>query len=370
MKNNKLGVAIIGCGIISKSHVKAYQHFNEQCEIKAVCDVVPDKAGKLASSINENVMAYTQYKELLARNDIDVVSICTPPFAHKEVVIEALKEGKHVLCEKPLAASLAECDEMIAAAKKYNKKLSVSLQYRYRKDFNQVKHLLNSGVLDPITFGQLNALYWRGDAYYDVDWRGNWGTECGGVTINHEIHLLDIFIWLMGEIESVYAEMDTISHEIEVEDLSMAILRFANGSVGQVNGTVSSAINDVSMNISGKSKGISIPLQFHALRENEGGFPVVDDEGIKEIEKVANEIQEGTIDHTGPVNDLFKAIEEDREPLVNGTEGRRVIEVITAIYKSSTSGQKVSFPLSENDPWYTTEGLQKFVKKGKQKNLI
>jgi len=119
MNHKKLGVAIIGCGIISSSHVKAYQAFSDKCEIKAVCDVFPNKAITLAESIDKDVLVFTDFKDLLKREDIDVVSICTPPFAHKEAVIEAFKAGKHVICEKPLAASLEECDEMIAAAEKY-----------------------------------------------------------------------------------------------------------------------------------------------------------------------------------------------------------------------------------------------------------
>ncbi len=367
MKDSQFGVAIIGCGIISNSHVKAYQAFPDQCKIKAVCDLVPEKASKLASSIGSDVMFYTKIKDLLAREDIDVVSVCTPPFAHKEAVIESVKAGKHVLCEKPLAASLEDCDDMIKAAKKYNRKLAVSLQYRHRKDFNQMKHLLDSGSISPITFGQLNGLYWRGDSYYDVNWRGKWDTECGGVTINHEIHMLDIFLWLMGDVESVSAEIETVSHDIEVEDLSMAVMRFTNGSIGQVNGSVSSVINDITMSISGKSKAVSFPLKYHALKENEGGFPVLDPEGIDELKRIGSEIQEGMNGHTGSVNDLFTAILTNKEPKVNGEEGRKVIEVITAIYQSATSGQQVSLPITKTEAWYTTKGLQRLVKKGKKR---
>lgn len=367
MKDSQFGVAIIGCGKISDSHVKAYQAFPDQCTIKAVCDLVPEKARELASSIGSDVMVYTKLEDLLARKDIDVVSVCTPPFAHKEAVIESVKAGKHVLCEKPLAASLEDCDEMIEAAKKYNRKLAVSLQYRHRQDFNQMKHLLDRGYISPITFGQLNGLFWRGDAYYEVDWRGKWDTECGGVTINHEIHMLDIFLWLMGDAESVSAEIETVSHDIEVEDLSIAVIRFANGSIGQVNGSVSSVINEVTMSISGKSKAVSFPLKYHALTENEGGFPVQDPEGIEELKRVGSEIQEGMDGHKGPVHDLFTAILTEKEPKVNGEEGRKVIEVITAIYQSASSGQPVSLPIDKSNPWYTTKGLQRLVKKGKQR---
>ncbi|MCR2821180.1 Gfo/Idh/MocA family protein [Lederbergia panacisoli] len=369
MWENKLGVAIIGSGGISYAHVEAYQQFGNQCSIKAVCDVSEERAVRLASYIGKEVEIYKNCKAILSRNDIDIVSICTPPFTHKEVVVEALKHGKHVLCEKPLAASLQECDEMIAASKKYNRKLSIAFQNRYKKDFLQVKHVMESGMLNPITFSQLNALYWRGDSYYEVDWRGKWETECGGATINLEIHLLDIFIWLLGKVDSVYAEMETISHDIDVEDLSMAMLKFADGSIGQVNGTSSSVINTMGFNISGRNKGISIPIMFHALKENEGGFPLEDKDGLKQLEKKANEVQGEYPGHTGPVNDLFQAIKDDREPFVNGEEARRVIEVITAIYKSATIGERVSLPITSNDPWYTTKGLHHFVKKGRVRKV-
>lgn len=369
MVKRRFGVAIIGCGIISLEHVKAYQAFSEQCEIKAVCDLLPEKASKLANFIGGNVRVYTDFKEVISREDIDIVSICTPPFAHKEAVIAAFTAGKHVLCEKPLAASLADCDEMIEVATKNNRKLAVSFQYRYRQDFNKMKHILNRGSLERVTFGQLNGLYWRGKSYYEVDWRGKWNTECGGVTINHEIHMLDIFLWLMGEVESVSAEIETVLHDIEVEDVSMAVLRFSNGAIGQVNGTVSSVISDVSMSISGENKGVSFPLKYHALIENDGGFPIQDQQGIEELEKVANEIEVGTSDHRGPVGDLLQAIISDEDPIVNGIEARKVIEVITAIYKSATQGKRVYLPIDKNDPWYSTTGLQRLVKKGKQNSL-
>lgn len=359
----KFGVGIVGCGGISGAHAKGYLALGDQCEIKAVSDLYIDKAERLASNIGGEVDVYKDYQDLLARPDIDVVSICTPPYAHKAPVIDALKAGKHVLVEKPFAGSLQDCDEMIETSRAACKNLCVTFQYRYRQDFNQIRHLIRSGAIAPITFAQMSGLYWRGNAYYAVPWRGNWDTECGGVTMNHAIHPLDIFLWLMGDPESVYAEMDTAAHEVQVEDVSMAMLRFRSGAMGQIACTVNSVKSDIRMEFSGLTKAASIPLAFHAVKQNEGGFPVPDEDGVREMEKIAGEIAHGTDDHTGLINDLFMSIREKREPLVNGTEARRVIEVITGIYKSATTGMRVTFPIRPDDPWYTTEGLHRLVRK-------
>lgn len=365
MKQGRFGVGIIGCGAISRLHLKAYRELAEDCGIVALADLSRDKAEALAASAGVEAAVYADYRELLVREDIDVVSVCTPPFAHKGPVIDALRAGKHVIVEKPFAPSLADCDEMIEAARQADRKLVVTFQYRYRRDFNQMKYVLGQELLGPLTFAQMNGLYWRGDRYYEVDWRGTWKSECGGVTINHAIHPLDIFLWLMGEAESVYAEMNTMAHGIEVEDLSLAAIRFHSGAVGQIACTVNSVKSGITMEFSGKSKAASIPLAFHAVREDERGFPVADEASAEELAETARQaVPDGTDDHQGPIRDLFEAIRGNREPKVNGTEGRRVIELITAIYKSATLGARVSLPIAQDDPWYTTEGLHRLVKRG------
>ncbi|MFC5648641.1 Gfo/Idh/MocA family protein [Paenibacillus solisilvae] len=369
MTPNKFGVGIIGCGAISGYHVKAYAEFPE-CELKAVADISLDKARQLAASAGDGVEAYESFQALLARDDIDIVSICTPPFAHKETVIASLLAGKHVLCEKPFAPSLQDCDEMIEAARKTGRKLAVTFQYRYRKDFNQMKRIVDSGVMGPPVFAQMNGLYWRGDDYYNVPWRGKFETECGGVTMNHAIHPLDVFLWIMGDLQSVTATAHTVAHQIEVEDMSTATATFKNGATAQLTCTLNSVKQDISLTVSGKTKAIGVtgafseqPLSYHAVKDNGGGFSIPDPEGAAELQQAASEVTHGTEDHTGPIGDLLAAIREDREPVVNGLEGRRTIEAITAIYKSAAAGTKVTLPLAKDDPWYTTDGILRNVKR-------
>jgi predicted dehydrogenase len=366
----KLGIGIIGCGIISAAHIKGYLALGADCEIKAVADVAFDKARQTAASIGDGVAAYADYNDMLAREDIDVISICTPPFLHKDPAVAAARAGKHVLCEKPFAPSLQDCDAMIAEAKARGKKIAVVFQYRYRQDFRQVRRILQSGLMGPLVFAQMNARYFRGDHYYDIPWRGKFATECGGVTMNHAIHPLDIFLWLLGDVESVQAQTHTVAHCIEVEDLSMATLKFSDGTQAQINCTLNSVKNDISMVFSGKYKSVElsgaqaiVPLQLHAISESDTGAVSKDEAGLLALQELAAQVGAGTKDHTGPISDLFCAIRGDTEPEVSGVEGRKTIEVITAIYKSATLGVPVSLPLKPDDPWYTTAGIMNNVKK-------
>ncbi|MBO9604451.1 MAG: Gfo/Idh/MocA family oxidoreductase [Paenibacillaceae bacterium] len=361
--NSRFGIGIIGCGAISSAHWTGYEALADECKIKAVCDLDEKRARQLADR-GVDVDSYDDYRELLVRDDIHVVSICTPPSYHRQPVLDALRAGKHVLVEKPFGASLQECDEMIEAARACDRKLVVTFQYRYRRDFNQMRHLLACGAIGVVVFAQMNALYWRGARYYEVPWRGKWGTECGGVTTIQAIHPLDIFLWLLGDVESVYAEMDTMAHDVEVEDIAMAIIRFKNGVAAQIACTVNSVKSDISMEFSGRNRAVSFPLAFHAVRSNDRGTPEIDEDGIRELERIAAQIDTGTDDHTGPIGDLFAAIREDREPLVGGPQGRNVMETIAAMYKSATTGVAVRLPIAKDDPWYTTAGLQQLVRKG------
>lgn len=370
---NRFNIGIIGCGAISADHVSAYQALSGVCTIQAVSDLDLSRAENLARSIGGHVTAYADYRDMLRREDIDVVSVCTPPSVHKSPVVEALHSGKHVLCEKPFAPSLADCDEMIAASTSSGCKLAVVFQYRFRQDFNQIKAILDSGVMGPTVHAQMNGLYWRGDRYYQVPWRGKWASECGGVTMNQAIHPLDIFLWLLGDVTSVYAEMDTLTHEIEVEDSLLGILRFRSGAVGQIACSTSVAGTEISMKISSKNASIALDgvgeaLTLHTKKDTGKASGEADEDLRTRIAAAAQftdtEACAPDTSHVGSIQDLFDSIREDRDPRVSGSEGRRSIEVITALYKSGSTGSKVSLPLCPSDPWYSTRGILEGVKRG------
>ncbi len=369
--NRKFGIGIVGCGIIAKRHIKSCLMLNEYCDIKAVSDISMEKAEEAAALAGGDTAIYTDYREMLKRDDIDVIALCTPPSFHKEPAIAAFEHGKHVLCEKPLAPSLQDCDEMIAAAKAYNRKLATVFQLRFLPDIQKMKRVLSSDVMGPVVYAQMSGNYWRGSKYYDVPWRGNFKSECGGVTMNHSIHTLDLFLWLMDKpLQSVQAEMETLNHDIEVEDLSMAIFRFEGGAVAQASCSLNTVKEGHTMSFSSNNHYISYPYSVHAVKQSDTGGAARDEAEIAKMDELAAavvpELDLPKPDHADSYYDLFQAITHNHEPIVSGTEGRKTVEAITGIYKSATLGQRVQFPIAADDPWYTAEGIVEHVKKSER----
>ncbi|HEX6970734.1 MAG TPA: Gfo/Idh/MocA family oxidoreductase [Limnochordia bacterium] len=361
----QLGVGIIGAGGIAGAHASGYQQFPDECRIVATADIYVEKAQALAARIGPEVAAYADYHELLARDDVSLVSVCTPPFVHAEVAVAALATGKHVLVEKPLAASLAECDAIIEAAARSGTVLSGVFQNRYRPDYTRARALIEGGALGRVVFAKMDCLWWRGRNYYDLWWRGTWEKECGGATINHAVHAIDAFLWLVGDAPRwVFAEMGTFTHDIEVEDLSVAIVGFASGALGQLTSTVSAHHNRDRIEICGEEAGLSLPWELFARRAQPNGFGVPDEPRLKALQQRADAVavsqRQG---HAAQIEDVLRAIRTGKPPLVTGREARKAIELITAIYKSATLGERVPLPLQPDDPFYTTAGLHARVKR-------
>lgn len=362
----KRRVGIVGTGSIAQAHRVAYQQFADQCEIVAVADIFADKARDFAQQIGGFVRAYDDYQQMLGSEQIDLVSVCTPPFNHALISIHALQAGSHVWVEKPIAPSLADCDAMIAAAERASKLLACVFQNRYRPEFLKAKHLLQSGKMGKLVFAKSDCLWWRGKSYYDLWWRGTWEKECGGVTINHAVHMIDAMLWLAGEpVVSVYAEMDTYTHDVEVEDLSCAVLRFESGAIASIVNTVCAHQNSDRIEITCEHADITLPdLRISAMRSLPNGFGEPDLQRVEELQALADPAPVSPYHgHAAQLQNVLNAIQTGRQPEVTGAEARKSLEVITAIYKSAATGQRVALPIAPDDPFYTTEGLQANVKR-------
>lgn len=359
------GIGIIGTGSIAGAHLNAYRS-EPRCQVKAVSDLDLERARQFAAKAGEAVAAYGDYEELLRRDDIDLVSICTPPFAHAEIAIAALQAGKHVLVEKPMAASLEEADAMIEAARLSQRKLGVVFQYRWRRDWMKAKRLIEDERFGRILFGKVDCLWWRGPEYYDLWWRGTWERECGGATINHAIHHIDAFLWYMGEAEWVYSTMSAVDHDIEVEDFSAAIVQFRNGAIGQIMSTVAAHHNLDRIEIFGSKASVALPWSVHAVSSQPNGFPVANPAHKAEIEAFVSEAEPHPEGHAGQIANFLDALERGTDPLVDGEEGRRSLELVTAIYKSATTCERVYLPIGPSDPFYTKAGLMANVLRFKE----
>ena len=332
-------------------------------EVVALCDNYKPMLTRSASKVPGAALV-EDYRAVLDNKDVQAVIIATPTHLHREIAVAALQAGKHVLCEKPMAASLEECDAMIAAATASGRLLSVVFQNRFRPDIWRAKHLAAGGHLGRLLFGLCATLWYRGPNYYDLWWRGTWEQECGGATLNHAIHDIDAFLWIMGEPASLVAEMDTQAHAIEVEDLAIALVRFANGALGQVTSTVNAHQNRSILEIVGQRAAVSIPWTLSACRPDERGFPQPDPARLADLAAAAEAVPlppgQG---HGAQVGDVLRALETGGRPLVDGPEGRRSVEFVTALYKAATTGQRVQFPLTPSDPFYTTAGLHAHVRR-------
>jgi predicted dehydrogenase len=356
-----INVAIVGTGSISKEHIKGYLQFPDRCKIVALVDIYPEKAEEKKKTFNlEYTDIYDDHKKILYRNDIDLIDICTPPYVHAEIAINSLNAGKNVLCEKPMAASLEECDAMLEAAKRNNKLLSIVAQNRYRTAFMKLKKTLDSGLAGDIVHAQIDSLWWRGHSYYDLWWRGTWEKEGGGCTLNHAVHHIDMTAWMMGMPEEVQAVMSNTSHDnAEVEDISIAVLKYKNGALAQITSSVVHHGEEQQIIFQGKNARISAPWKVYASTSKSNGFPEKNESLEQEIEKYYKSLPEEKYNgHTAQIDDVLNYFETGENVLILGEDGKNDLELITAIYKSAATRQPVKIPLSKYDPFYTVSGIQ------------
>ncbi|TCN28094.1 Gfo/Idh/MocA family protein [Mesobacillus foraminis] len=354
-----LRIAIVGAGAISSAHIKAYLQFPEKCRIVAVCDIYSEKAEKLVAQYQLPAKVYKDYSDLLEHSEIDLVSVCTPPYTHAETSIAFLNAGIHVVVEKPMASSLEECDRMLEAAKNSGKLLSVVAQNRFTTPMMKLKNVLETRLMGPIVHTQVDSFWWRGYSYYDLWWRGTWEKEGGGCTLNHAVHHIDIFQWMNGMPAEITAVMSNTSHDnAEVEDLSIAIARYPDGSLAQITSSVVHHGEEQQLIFQGKKARVSVPWKVAASKSKQNGFPEEDSALELELQNVYESQPELKHEgHTGQIHDVLLAVEGEKDLLVDGIQGRRTLELITAIFQSASYGETVRLPLKPDSPFYTREGI-------------
>ena len=353
-----LRIAIVGTGNIAHAHVRAYQTFPDRCQIVALVDIVPEKARRMKEQYNLAADVYDDHQCLLGREDIDLVDVCTPPYVHAPISINCLRAGKHVVCEKPMAASLEECDAMLRARDESGRKLSIIAQNRFRQPIADLKALLDSGLAGPVRAAHVESLWWRGHSYYDLWWRGTWEKEGGGCTLNHAVHHIDMLCWMLGLPEKVTSILANVAHDnAEVEDLSASILQYP-GALAQLTASVVHHGEEQQLVFQCEKAKLAAPFAVYASVSMPNGFPTRDEALEEEIAAYAAALPrirwEG---HTGQIENVLTAIETGTDVAISGEDGRRTIELITAVYKAGAEGRTVALPLPADDPFYTVAGL-------------
>lgn len=352
---NKLKFAIVGCGRISYKHVEALIANDSEAELVATCDILVENAEAKKKEYIEKlgrdvkVSVYTDYKELIEKEDIDVITIATESGYHPEIAIYCMNKGKHVIVEKPMALSIEDADRMIECARKNNVKLCVSHQNRFNKPIQQLRNALESDRFGKLINGTARILWNRNMGYYhQAPWRGTWKLD-GGTLMNQCIHNIDLLQWMLGgEIDTVYAQCDTFIRDIEAEDFGAIIIRFKNGAIGIVEGSACVFPKNLeeTLSIFGEKGTVSIGgLAVNKIETWRFG------DGVDSEEEIIK-MQEGDPDtvygfgHTPLFKDMIDAVKNDREPLINGAEGKKGMSIILAAYKSRLTGMPVKFPLT------------------------
>lgn len=356
-----LNVALVGTGNISASHLRAYLKFPDRCRVVALCDVVPERAEARKRELGlDDAVVVASHEELLDRQDIDLVSVCTPPSTHAPITIDLLRAGKNVLVEKPMAPSVADCDAMLRAERESGKVLSVVAQNRFRDDIAVLKEALDSGLLGPVAHLRTDSAWWRGVPYYDLSWRGTWQSEGGGPTLNHAIHHIDLVLWMLGAPQAVAAMMTNAWHDnAEVEDLSVALLQY-DRAVAQLTSSVVHHGEEQEIVVQGRDASVAQPWKVRSETTQPNGFPTPEGDTalVARLEELAAAHETlPHLGHTGQVEDVLAALETGRAPAIGGADGRRTVEVVTAIYQAAIERRTVDLPIPADSPYYTGEGV-------------
>ncbi len=357
--------ALVGCGKVAQLHAAALRDLPE-ADFVAVCDC--DRARAVTFAERYGVQAHTDVGSMFRSSGAQAVVVCTPHPLHAEAVIAAAEAGVHALVEKPLAASLADCDAMLAASRKAGTRLGVVSQRRLYEPVRRMKSAIDAGKIGKPALGTFTMLSWRDRAYYESGpWRGKWATEGGGALVNQSPHQLDLLQWFMGEIDEVSGYWANLNHPfIEVEDTGLAMVRFKSGALGSVVASVAQkpgvytkvhvhGTNGASVGvetdrgatfIAGVSEIAEPPLNdLWTIPGEEHLLPAFQAEDRTFFQK----INATTHYHALQVQDFLRAIVEDRPPMVTGEEGRIVVAMFTAIYRSHRERRPIAFPLSAEE---------------------
>ncbi len=358
---DRVRTALVGCGKVGQIHARALATLPES-EFVAVCDGNAERAAAFAAQYT--VKPYDDVSAMLETSGPEVVLIGTPHPMHAAPAILSARSGAHVLVEKPMAATLADCDAMIAAAKASHVTLGVVSQRRWFEPVMRMKAAIDAGKIGAPALGVMAMYNWREESYYRSDpWRGRWETEGGGVLVNQAPHQLDLLQWFMGEIDEISGHWANVNHpSVKVEDTAVAIVKFRSGALGSIVASLSQkpglftkvhvhGMNGASVGVE-TDRGASFIAGVSSIAEP----PLNDLWNIPGEEHLLTSFQNedrarfAQVDatsyyHALQIQDFLRSVREGRPPLVTGEEGRKVVAMFTAIYRSQRDRGPVTFPL-------------------------
>lgn len=344
--------ALIGCGRIATNHIKAA--VNNKLELAAVCDIVAEQMERLLAKHglekDTSIRRYTDYRQMIQEQKPELVSIATESGKHAEIALYCIEQGVNVIIEKPIALSLEDADRIIALSEERNVKVCACHQNRFNVAVQELRKALDAGRFGKLSHGSIHVRWNRGRDYYaQAPWRGTWAQD-GGCLMNQCIHGIDLLRWTFGdEVESVYGQTRQQFHSyIEAEDVGMAVVKFKNGAIAAIEGTVNVYPRNLeeTLYVFGENGTVKIG---GTSTNNIDIWEFADESEADSANKNRKEATSNVYGngHTSLFADMIDAIENDRKPYVDARAGRNALELVLAIYKSQRTGVPVKLPMQE-----------------------
>ena len=345
MAGKVVGFGVVGCGVVADYHIGAILD-TEGARLAAVSDVVAARAQEVGEE--HGIAWYTDYKQMLASPEVDVVCITTPSGIRIPIATDAAAAGKHIIIEKPIDVTLEKADRIIQAAEDAGVVLMCIFQLRYGEEINKVRKAVQEGKLGKIVLGDAYIKWYRPQEYYDsAGWRGTWDMEGGGALMTQGIHTVDLLLWVMGPVKRVSARMGALVHNVEVEDTIVAILEYESGALGVIEATTASHPGmPAKLEFSGSRGTVVMEADQITVWDIEGEEAQVAEKAGTDIAKAASDSKTfGTEGHKAQIGEMVRILNGGGQPMIDGPEARKTVELILAIYESARTGKPVDLPL-------------------------
>lgn len=343
--------ALIGCGRIAKNHIQAVK--NNNLELVAVCDIIPEQMELLLSKNDlgndTSIKRYTDYKQMIQDNQIELIGIATESGVHAEIALYCIEHGINLIIEKPIAMSIQDADKIIKRSEEIGVKVSACHQNRFNIAVQEMRKALENGRFGKISHGSVHVRWNRNEDYYtQAPWRGRWESD-GGALMNQCIHGIDLLRWMMGDdVEEVYGQTRQQMHDyLQAEDVGMAVLKFKNGAIATIEGTTNVYPQNLEETLYLFGQNGTVKLGGKSTN-NIDIWNFRDETEVDEKNKCLEEVTSNVYGngHTSLYADVIDAIKRDREPYVDAKAGRNALELVLAIYKSQKTGMPVKLPLT------------------------
>lgn len=334
--------ALVGCGRIAKRHAELLSGQVADAKLVAVCDVNAEKARSFGEQYG--VDWYQSMDEMMSLAQPDVVSVLTPSGMHCDHVLKLAPYGKHIIVEKPMALTLDDADAMIAACDENGSRLFVVKQNRFNVPVVKLREAMEKKRFGKLVMGTVRVRWCRPQEYYDMDaWRGTWALD-GGVLTNQASHHVDLLEWMMGDVESVFAKSTTALVNIESEDTAIVVVKFRNGALGCIEATTATRPKDLEGSISILGEKGTVEIGGFAVNQMKTwSFADQADDDADVMQKYSvNPPNVYGFGHQAYYEHVLDCLQSGKQQLVDGLEGRRSIELISAIYESIETGREVS----------------------------